>query len=139
MNIAWLWHYTESSDSESLRIMNENSAYTIYTRWRTVLGWARCLYSPIRLYLQRRATHRTLMALSEHLLADIGRYRSGNQIAVEIVSRLNHVESTSITKNRITACQCSVLPAVPATRDLQDRLLTFDTHEYAQVRLTGAF
>lgn len=119
MNIAWLWHYTESSNIESLRIMNEKSAFIIYARWRIMLRWTGYLYTPIRLYLQKCATHRTLMALPDYLLTDIGMYRSGNKIAVEVVSRTGLVESTSIKLDRYTGCQCIAVPAVPAINNCQ--------------------
>lgn len=118
MNINWLSFYTNSNNPESSRIANESSAFAIYARWRAMVRLTNRLYAPIRLYMQKRATHRKLMSLPDYLLADIGMYRAGNMIKVEPVRRPYLVESAALTSDENKGRGCVVLPVMPAARDL---------------------
>ena len=141
MNIAWLLYYTQNRDTESLRTMNESRAFTLYARWRAVPGWASSLYAPVRRHLQRRAAQKILMTLSDHLLADIGMYRSGNIIAVVDVNRPSLVESMPAMEEKGTTCRCIILPTVPDTRDVPEPASTYFMYKDARDRLinVGAF
>ena len=97
MGIGWLWIYSHSDNPEMLARENERRAFAIYSRWRAVLLWTGNVYSSIFVIYHKRLARRTLFALPDHLLRDIGMYRTGSDVQVEEVRRLasrNKAETT---------------------------------------------
>lgn len=121
MNIAWLWHFTDTTNTESLRTTNEKNAFAAYARWRALLRWTARLYAPIQLSFQKRATHAKLMALPDYLLTDIGMYRAGNEIKVDVVRHPGIEEDAVLKADKNKVSRCVVIPVVPATRTHTDR------------------
>ena len=117
MNIAWLWHYTNSNNPEALRIKNEKNAFAMYARWRALVRWTSQLNTFFYLYFQKRAARRKLMSLPDYLLSDIGMYRSGNEIKVEMIRPADSKKSAVLTSNNNKNSECVVLSAGPATKN----------------------
>ena len=88
MGIGWLWIYTHSSNPEPLAKANERRAFIFYSRWRKILLSTGSIYSAICAFHHKRQVRRTLLALPDHLLRDIGKFRTGSDVRDEEVCRL---------------------------------------------------
>ena len=88
MGIGWLWIYTHSDSAETLARENENRAFVIYHRWKKGVQWVAGKYSDFIDSRQKRLSRRTLLTLSDHLLSDIGMFRSGYDIQTEQHGRI---------------------------------------------------
>ena len=95
MGIAWLWYYTHSTNQESLTIANEYRAFTFYARWRSVCQWGHSLYSRYCAYRRQHIARQSLLALSDHLLQDIGMYRTGTDVKLEEVRRVKRPRNSA--------------------------------------------
>ncbi len=100
MGIGWLWIYTHSDNPEMLAKANERRAFAIYSRWRAILQCTGDFYAAICAYYHRLGARRTLLALSDHLLRDIGMYRTGSDVRVEEQHRLARWKKADATRAR---------------------------------------
>ena len=117
MNLAWLSYYTNSDNVDALRINNEKNAFATYARWRAVIRWISRLYTFLHLYFQKRAANRKLMSLPDYLLTDIGMYRSGDEIKVEMVRPVNSETTAVVMSDDNEGRVCVVLPVTPASKN----------------------
>ena len=83
MGMQWLWFYTDSTNPDSLKKSNEDRAFAVYSRWRSMFRWVGSLYDGYRQSRQERADCRELLALSDHLLRDVGLLRIGSDFQLE--------------------------------------------------------
>ena len=102
MGIGWLWIYTHSNNPEPLARANERRAFIFYSRWRTILLWTSSIYSAICAFHHKRQARRTLLALPDHLLRDIGMFRTGSDVRDEEVCRLTSRNRAAKTPDKNT-------------------------------------